>query len=74
MKTKEILNEISDLPVEMGAQLAEEILETLNPVTPDIQQEWVEEVHRRMKSVKEGKSNMIPGEQVFKEADKITDR
>ena len=71
MKTKDLLNEIADLPVKVRAQLADEILATLNPVDQDIQDAWVEEVHRRMKAVEEGKSELIPGGKVFKQADDI---
>jgi len=71
MKTKDLLNEIADLPVKVRAQLADEILATLNPVDQDIQDAWVEEVHRRMTAVEEGKSELIPGGNVFKQADDI---
>jgi len=71
MKTKELLNEIADLPVEMRVQLVDEILATLNPVDSDVQDIWVEEVYHRMKAVEEGKSKLIPGEKVFEQARKI---
>lgn len=71
MKTKDLLKEISDLPVKVRAKLADEILATLNPVDEDIQDAWVEEVHRRMKGVEEGKSELVPGDKVFKQADDI---
>jgi putative addiction module component (TIGR02574 family) len=71
IETKEILDEIVDLPVEKRAQLADEILQTLNPVDSDIQQQWIAEVHQRMEAVREGRSELIPGEEVFKKADRI---
>jgi putative addiction module component (TIGR02574 family) len=71
IETKEILDEIVDLPVEKRAQLADEILQTLNPIDSDIQQQWIAEVHQRMEAVREGRSELIPGEEVFKKADRI---
>jgi putative addiction module component (TIGR02574 family) len=68
METKEMLDEIVDLPVEKRVQLADQILQTLNPVDPAIQQQWIAEVHQRMEAVRKGESELIPGEDVFRKA------
>jgi putative addiction module component (TIGR02574 family) len=74
METEEMLDEIIDLPVEERAQLADQILQTLNPVDERIHQQWIEEVHRRMEAVRKGESELIPGEEVFKKASHIVER
>lgn len=74
MKKKELLNIILDLPVSQRAELADALLESLHPIDPEIQDAWVEEVHRRMKSVEDGTSTLIPGEEVMKEIDDIINR
>ncbi|SHG54930.1 putative addiction module component, TIGR02574 family [Fodinibius roseus] len=71
MKTKELLQEISELPTEMRAKLADEILRTLNPTKPEIDQAWIKEVEQRIKSFEEGRSKTIPGEEVFQKAEEI---
>lgn len=63
MKTKDIIAEISNLPVDERAKIADSILKTLNKPDPKIDAHWVEEVERRAKEVESGKVEMIPGEE-----------
>jgi len=72
MKTKELLAEISDLPVEERAKIADGILKTLNKPNPDIDARWMEEVERRAKEVESGEVEMISGDEVMDELKKIT--
>jgi putative addiction module component (TIGR02574 family) len=67
MKTQELLDQIVDLPVDQRAQLASEILQTLNRPDPEIEKEWVKEARRRLKDFESGHIDAIPGEQVHRE-------
>lgn len=66
MKTEELLAEISDLPVEERAKIADGILKTLNKPNPEIDARWVEEAERRAKEVESGEVEMISGEEFQK--------
>lgn len=67
MNTKELLSEISELPTEERAKIAEWLLKTLNPVEPEIEQAWVEEAEHRLKQYREGNIDSIPGDEAIKE-------
>lgn len=67
METKKIKDEISDLPVDMRAEIADFILETLNKPDPDVQQAWAKEARRRLDEFEAGRIEAIPGEQVHHE-------
>lgn len=66
MKTEELLAEISDLPVEERAKIADGILKTLNRPNPEMDARWMEEVERRAKEVESGEVEMISGEEFQK--------
>jgi len=65
MKTKELLAEISDLPVEERAKIADGILKTLNQPNPEIDVRWMEEVEQRANEVESGEVEMISGDEVM---------
>lgn len=73
MITKELIAEISDLPVEERAKAVDEILKTFNRPEPKIEKAWIKEVRRRKKQVESGEVELIPGEEVFKELRAITE-
>jgi putative addiction module component (TIGR02574 family) len=66
MKTEELLAEISDLPVEERAKIADGILKTLNKPNPEIDARWMEEAEHRAKEVESGEVEMISGEEFQK--------
>ena len=72
MKTKELIAEISDLPVEQRAKIADQILQTLNTPDPDIESAWIQEVEERLEEYEKGKVDMIPAREVFKSLRDIT--
>ena len=41
LNTKEIIDEISLLPVEERAIIVDSLLKTLNPIEQDIEKEWI---------------------------------
>lgn len=67
MKTKKLIAEISDLPVKQRAEIADEILKTLNRSDPEIEKAWAKEAQRRLKEFENGEVEAIPGEQVERE-------
>ena len=72
MKTKELIAEISDLPVEQRARIADLILQTLNTPDPDIELAWIQEVEERVEEYEKGKVELIPVQEVFKSLREIT--
>lgn len=67
MKTKELKDAISDLPVDQRVEIADYILKTLNQPDPEVEKAWAKEARRRLKEFEEGKVEAIPGEQVHQE-------
>jgi len=67
MKTKQIIEEIANLPVKQRAKIADQILQTLNRSHPEIEKAWVEEAKRRLKEFDEGNVKAISGGQVHRE-------
>ena len=67
LKTDELINEAISLPVELRAQLVEELLKSLNPSQAEIDALWATEAERRVAEIEAGKVRLIPGEQVFSE-------
>ena len=67
MNTKQLKEEISNLPVDKRIEIAAHVLETLNPIDPEIEEAWAEEAQRRLNEFKAGRMEAIPGEQFDKE-------
>jgi len=66
MLTKdELLNEAISLPVELRAQLADELLKSLNPPRAEIDELWAAEAEKRVAEIEAGQAKLIPGEEVF---------
>ena len=65
LKTDELLNEAMSLPVELRAQLADELLKSLNPAQAEIDALWAVEAEKRVAEIEAGKAKLIPGEEVF---------
>jgi len=67
LKTDELISEAISLPVELRAQLVEELLKSLNPSQAEIDALWATEAERRVAEIEAGKVQLIPSEQVFAE-------
>lgn len=68
-ETKDVMNEALRLPREARALLAEKLLESLDFEEPfEISSEWKEEIARRCREIDDGTAELIPGEEVLKEA------
>ena len=66
LTTKEIIDEISLLPVEERAIIIDSLLKTLNPIEQDIEKEWIKEAKKRLNDIKASKIKTIDGDTVFK--------
>ncbi len=68
-QTESIMKEALQLPREARALLAEKLLESLDLDEPfEISEEWSREITRRCREIDEGEVELIPGDQVLREA------
>ncbi|MFP4640993.1 MAG: addiction module protein [Dehalococcoidia bacterium] len=65
-KTLELFDEAISLPVEIRAQLVDELLRSLHPAQKEIDESWAVEAERRIEEIKSGRVKTIPGDKVFK--------
>jgi len=66
IKTKEIFDEATSLPVEIRTKLVEKLLLSLNPSQKEIDKLWAKEAEKRVEEIRSGKVKTISGEKVFK--------
>ncbi len=71
MTTKQIIQEVTSLPIEERAEVADSILRTLNAPDSDIDKKWAKVAEKRLAELRSGKVKPVPGEEVF---DKIWKR
>ena len=70
-ETENVIRQALQLPREARALLAERLLESLDFEEPfEVSSEWKEEIARRCREIDEGTVELIPGEDVLKEAAK----
>ncbi len=62
---KKIIEEAESLPVEERAIVIDSLLRTLNPVSDDIDAEWIKVARRRLAELRSGRVSAIPGDEVF---------
>ena len=65
MKTKDLITEVIDLPVEERAMVVDSILKSLNPTQSDIEKKWAAVARRRLNELRSGEVEGIPGDDVF---------
>lgn len=63
--TEEILNQLLSLPLDTRAQLAQRLLESLQPPDESNRQLWAEEIESRLDAYERGELHAVPGEEVF---------
>ncbi len=64
---EKVANAALALPPEARAMLAEDLVASLEVSQEEIDDAWRVEIERRVKEIKEGKVQLIPGEQVMSE-------
>jgi putative addiction module component (TIGR02574 family) len=68
-ETENVIKQALQLPREARALIAEKLLESLDFEEPfEVSSEWKEEIARRCREIDEGTVELIPGEDVLKEA------
>ncbi len=65
MKTKDLITEVIDLPIEERAMVVDSILKSLNPTQSDIDKKWAAVAKQRLKELWSGEVEGIPGDDVF---------
>ena len=65
MKTKDLIAEVTSLPVEERAMVADSLLKSLNSPATDIDKKWSEVAKRRLSELRSGSVQAIPGDEVF---------
>jgi putative addiction module component (TIGR02574 family) len=74
-ETENVMSQALRLPREARALLAEKLLESLDFEEPfEISNEWKEEIARRCREIDDGTAELIPGEEVLKEAERELQR
>ena len=66
MKTKDLVAEATSLPVEERAIVVDLILKSLTPTNASIDKEWETIAKRRVQEIRDGKVQLIPGDEVFR--------
>jgi putative addiction module component (TIGR02574 family) len=67
--TENIIHNALQLPPDIRAFIAEKLLESLDYEEPfELSQEWKAEIERRCQDIDNGTVQLIPGDQVIKEA------
>ena len=65
MRIKELIDEAEALPVEERALVVDSLLRSLNPPESGIDQKWATVAQKRLKEVRSGAVETVPGEDVF---------
>ena len=64
MNKDQIISYIIDLPIDQRIEIADQVLQSLHQIDPDIEKVWAKEARRRLDDYEQGKVEAIPGEQV----------
>jgi putative addiction module component (TIGR02574 family) len=61
-----VIKEALSLPADVRLSLIEKLLTSLNlPIDEEIDRLWAEEAERRVSQIEEGKTKLVPGDEVF---------
>ncbi len=67
LDTKDIIEQVSSLPVEERASVVDSLLKTLNTPNKQIDRKWISVAKRRLKEIRSGKVKKNPGNIVSKQ-------
>lgn len=68
MPMAELIDEVKSYPIEDRVILADAILQTINPVDPNVERRWLSVARRRRGEFLLGKIRPVPSADVFAEA------
>lgn len=66
MKAKDLIKEAISLPVEDRLIVVDSLLKSLNTPESEIDKKWAEVAKNRLKELRSGDVEAVPGEEVFK--------
>ena len=64
----DIIDAAMTLPPEVRAEIAEQLLASLDPRQAQVDADWEPEIERRIREIEEGRAQLIPHEQVMADA------
>ena len=67
LSVKEIINQVSSLPIEDRIAVVDSLLETINHPQKEIDDLWTQEAEKRLEQMRSGEVAGIPGDEVFGE-------
>ena len=67
IKTNDLISIIESMPIDVRTNLVEIILASLQPLQKDVDDVWTKEVEERISALESGKTQLISGNEVFKE-------
>ncbi len=67
MSYTEIVSEALELPLSDRLQIVNELVESFNPMKPDVEEKWEEELMERHRLFESGKIQTVSYEEVFGE-------
>ncbi len=65
MKTEDLIAEAISLPIEIRAHMVDTLLKSLPSPEDEVDQKWIAVAQERLKSIRLGKTETIPGDEVF---------
>ena len=72
MDTSNLTNQVLSLPVQQRAELAAQLLSSLDALTePEIEALWLQEAAHRASQIDQGLSKLIPAEEVRRQANAL---
>jgi putative addiction module component (TIGR02574 family) len=66
--SNEIIDAAMSLPPEVRAQIAAQLLDSLDPERAEVDAAWAVEIESRIQEIEEGRVELIPHEQVMERA------
>lgn len=71
MNKDQIISLINDLPIDQRIEIADQVLQSLHQIDPDIEKTWAKEARKRLDDFEQGKIKAIPGEQFYIEVQEM---
>jgi len=65
LKTEQLINEATSLPVGERVIVVDHLLRSLNPPDSTIDEQWTAIAQKRLAEIESGRVKMIPGDAVF---------